>query len=175
MYRIKEIQDKLLNVVGWEQSYNPAEAIAERLTETESGLYFQGAHPLVTLDNMAGNRPGQLGLSIPGLERYKGMESRNRGTIRQRCGGKPLYWVALVDNVAEVPAEGSTFWEKYNILSDYLERLTRNGISTAVQTFTQIRGWIRKQRTYWNGARSLTVRDVLERPNRTHINWLALK
>ena len=69
MYRIKEIQDKLLHVVGWEQSYNPAEAIAERLTETESGLYFQG-------------------LSIPGLERYKGMESRNRGTIRQRCGGQ---------------------------------------------------------------------------------------
>ncbi|MFR8207463.1 MAG: hypothetical protein ACLU99_15015 [Alphaproteobacteria bacterium] len=27
------------------------------------------------------------------------------------AAGKPLYWVALVDNVAEVPAEGSTFWE----------------------------------------------------------------
>ena len=44
MYRIKDIQDKLLHVVGWEQSYNPADAIAERLTETESGLYFQGGN-----------------------------------------------------------------------------------------------------------------------------------
>ena len=65
MYRIKEIQDKLLHVVGWEQSYNPAEAIAERLTETESGLYFQGAHPLVTLDNMAAIVPDNWGFQYP--------------------------------------------------------------------------------------------------------------
>ena len=65
MYRIKEIQDKLLHVVGWEQSYNPAEAIAEQLTETESGLYFQGAHPLVTLDNMAAIVPDNWGYQYP--------------------------------------------------------------------------------------------------------------
>ena len=52
MYRIKEIQDKLLHVVGWEQSYDPAKAIDDNLTQTESGLTFQGAHPLVTLDNV---------------------------------------------------------------------------------------------------------------------------
>lgn len=44
MYRIKEIQDALLHVVGWEQSFDPAKAIDTYLTQTESGLYFQGAH-----------------------------------------------------------------------------------------------------------------------------------
>ena len=41
MYRIKEIQDALLHVCGWEQSYNPKEAIDSDLTQSESGLMFQ--------------------------------------------------------------------------------------------------------------------------------------
>lgn len=117
MYRIKEIQDKLLNVVGWEQSYNPAEAIAERLTETESGLYFQGAHPLVTLDNMAAIVPDNWGFQYPVWNDTKEWKAETVVQYANDAAGKPLYWVALVDNVAEVPAEGSTFWEKYNILS----------------------------------------------------------
>ena len=52
MVRISEIQDRLLSLVGWEQSYNPAEAIDGKLTESESGLYYQGAHPLITLENL---------------------------------------------------------------------------------------------------------------------------
>lgn len=158
MYRIKEIQDKLLHVVGWEQSYNPAEAIAEQLTETESGLYFQGAHPLVTLDNMAAIVPDNWGFQYPVWNDTKEWKAGTVVQYANDAAGKPLYWVALVDNVAEVPAEGSTFWEKYNILSDYLERLTRNGISTAVQTFTQIKGLdketknLLERRTFFDGA-----------------------
>ena len=57
MYRIKEIQDALMHVVGWEQSFDPAKAIDTHLTQTESGLYFQGAHPLLTLYNMAAIMP----------------------------------------------------------------------------------------------------------------------
>ena len=53
MYRLKEIQDALLHVVGWEQSFDPAKAIDTYLTQTESGLYFQGAHPLLTLACLA--------------------------------------------------------------------------------------------------------------------------
>ena len=158
MYRIKDIQDKLLHVVGWEQSYNPADAIAERLTETESGLYFQGAHPLVTLITWRQLCRIIGAINTPfGMIRKNGKPepSYNTQTIRRAI---KKYWRALVNNVAEVPAEGSTFWEPYNILSDYLERLTRNGISTAVQTFTQIKGLDREtknlleRRTFFDGA-----------------------
>ena len=83
MYRIKDIQDKLLHVVGWEQSYNPADAIAERLTETESGLYFQGAHPLVTLDNMAAIVPDNWGYQYPVWNDTKPEPSYNMQTIRR--------------------------------------------------------------------------------------------
>ena len=65
MYRLEEIQDALLHVVGWEQSYDPSKKIDDELTETESGLYFQGAHPLLTLDNVAAIMPDDWGLQYP--------------------------------------------------------------------------------------------------------------
>ena len=49
MYRAKEVEDAMLHVVGWEQEVNPALQIAGCLTESESGLTFQSAHPMCTL------------------------------------------------------------------------------------------------------------------------------
>lgn len=158
MYRIKEIQDKLLHVVGWEQSYNPAEAIAERLTETESGLYFQGAHPLMTLDNMAAIVPDSWGYQYPDWDDTAQYKAGTVVHYANDASGNKLYWEATAENTNEVPAEDSPFWRKYNILSDYLERLTRNGISTAVQTFTQIKQLDKEtknpleRRTFFDGA-----------------------
>ena len=63
MLRLAEIQDKLKQVVGWEQSFDPADLIDDAITETESGLYFQGAHPLVTLENIKSVKPENISLS----------------------------------------------------------------------------------------------------------------
>lgn len=158
MYRIKEIQDALLHVVGWEQSYNPATAIDEALTQTESGLYFQGAHPLLTLANVASIMPDEWGFQYPvwdAITEWKANKVVQYGTDND---GKKLYWVAKLDNVGEEPTDGSLYWGKYNILSDYLERLTRKGIATAIQTFTQIKQLdketrnLLERRTFFDGA-----------------------
>ncbi|MBQ2019257.1 MAG: hypothetical protein IIW53_04800 [Rikenellaceae bacterium] len=103
MIRIKEIQDKLQNLVGWEQ--------ADGTIESESGLTFQMAHPLVTLQN-----------------------------------------------VRSIMPEGAD-------LDEYLERLTRNGIAKAVQTFVQMKRLSREtrslleRRTFFDGAGR--VRDFI--------------
>ena len=52
MIRISAIQEALLHLVGWEQSFDPQQQIDAGLTETESGLTFQQAHPMVTLENI---------------------------------------------------------------------------------------------------------------------------
>ena len=57
MIRLQEIQEALLGVVGWTQNYDPQNQIDNALTESESGLTFQGAHPLVTLENIANIMP----------------------------------------------------------------------------------------------------------------------
>lgn len=132
MVRISEIQDRLLNLVGWEQSYNPAEAIDEKLTESESGLYYQGAHPLVTLENLRAIIPDDFFFQYP---QYSAERAYNVGDkVRQ---GQKVY-VCTEPNVG-VSVENTGYWQPYNYFSDFLERMTRNGIATAVQTFLQIK------------------------------------
>lgn len=158
MIRINEICEALKNVCGWEQSYDPAKAIDDKLTQTESGLYFQGAHPLLTLDNMEAIMPDDWGFQYPAwdaITEWKANKVVQYGTDND---GKKLYWVAKLDNVGEEPTDGSLYWGKYNILSDYLERLTRNGIATAIQTFTQIKQLdketrnLLERRTFFDGS-----------------------
>nr|UWI28238.1 MAG: hypothetical protein [Bacteriophage sp.] len=159
MYRLKEIQDALLHVVGWEQSFDPAKAIDTYLTQTESGLYYQGAHPLLTLDNMAAIMPDDWGYQYP---EWNSRETYSAGTIVQydlNGNDDELYWESIRDNnTNEIPGESVLFWKTYNILSDFLERVTRNGIATAIQTFTQIKQLdketrnLLERRTFFDGA-----------------------
>lgn len=159
MYRIKEILDALLHVCGWEQSYNPKEAIDSDLTRSESGLMFQGAHPLLTLDTMRAIMPDDWGYQYP---EWNSRETYSAGTIvRYDLNGNDdeLYWESIRDNnTNEIPGESVLFWKPYNILSDFLERVTRNGIATAIQTFTQIKQLdketrnLLERRTFFDGA-----------------------
>lgn len=153
MYRLKEIQDALLHVVGWEQSFDPAKAINDDLTQTESGLYFQGAHPLVTLDNIRAIVPDDFVYQYPDWNdttEYKaGAKVKNAGKV----------WIATADNTAEEPSDANPdYWQPYNFVSDYIEKLTRNGIAQMVQTFTQVKGLdketknLLERRTFFDGA-----------------------
>ena len=152
MYRLQEIQKALSKVVGWEQSYNPAEAIDAELTESESGLTFQGAHPLLTLDNMRSIMPDDWGYQYPeweeGTEYKEGDKVRHSGQV----------WIAVQDNVGQEPTEESIYWTAYNILSDFLRKLTNDGITKAVQTFVQVKQLdketrnLMERRTFFDGA-----------------------
>lgn len=158
MIRINEICEALKNVCGWEQSYDPAKAIDDNLTQTESGLYFQGAHPLLTLDNMEAIMPDDWGIQYPIWDALTQWKQNKVVQYGNDTNGNKLFWKAKADNVGEEPTEDSLFWSKYNILSDFLERMTRNGIATAIQTFTQIKQLdketrnLLERRTFFDGA-----------------------
>ena len=158
MIRINEICEALKNVCGWEQSYDPAKAIDDNLTQTESGLYFQGAHPLLTLDNMEAIMPDDWGIQYPVWDALTQWKQNKVVQYGNDTNGNKLFWKAKADNVGEEPTEDSLFWSKYNILSDFLERMTRNGIATAIQTFTQIKQLdketrnLLERRTFFDGA-----------------------
>lgn len=54
MVRAADIQEKLLHLIGWEQNYDTSDfKISDALTVSESGIYFQQIHPLLTLQNMS--------------------------------------------------------------------------------------------------------------------------
>lgn len=175
MIRLKEIQDRLLHLVGWEQDFDPEKAIDKSLTQSESGLYFQNAHPLLTLENVESTAPENFALRYPAWNMIKPYKEGDK----VRHNGRT--WVAKKDNQNVEPAasdfnkdydadfggKASGTWAKYNYLSDYVERLTRSGIAKAIQTFLQIKQLKQETRdlfdrkTFFDGAARLqaTVRS----------------
>lgn len=129
MYRLKEIQDSLMHVVGWEQNIDPSKEIKTELIETESGLYFQGAHPLMTINNIQSIMPEDWNLQ------YKLWDINKAYLVGDKVKNLNVIYIAKVNNVGSEPTLTNTDWDKYNMLSDYLERETRKGISTVVQNF----------------------------------------
>lgn len=164
MYRIKEIQNKLMHVVGWEQAFDPAKSIDRDLTRTESGLTFQGAHPLLTLDNVRSIMPDDWGFQYPDWNIIREFKTGDRVKHNN------IIWIAQQDNQNEEPTAsdfnndfsrddyGNPFWKPYNELSDYLRKLTKDGIAKMVQTFIQIKGLneetknLLEQTTFFDGA-----------------------
>lgn len=144
MIRLHDIDNALMHVVGWQQDYNPNQQIDADLCQSESGLTFQGAHPLCTLANVRAIMPDDFFFSYPAWNEHRpylaGAKVRHNTKV----------WIAKLDNTGVEPAEGAT-WAEYNMLSDFIHNLTVNGIHTAVQTFIQ-----EKQLTK-------ETRDLLER------------
>lgn len=155
MIRLDEIQKALLPLVGWEQDYNPERQIDAALCRSESGLTFQGAHPLVTLANIRAIMPDDYLFSYPVWNQIvtykKGAKVRHGGIV----------WVANEDNTGTEP-KASDFngdfnndfgtvsagaWVKYNMVSDFVLQLTKNGINTVIQQFLEQKQLMQETRT----------------------------
>ena len=169
MIRLQDIQTALLPVVGWEQDYNPEKQIDNELCRSESGLTFQGAHPLCTLENVRAIMPDDFLFNYPEWNQIK---TYKKGTKVRRNG---LVWIANYDNTGIPPAandfnkdfnndfgsELAGAWVRYNMVSDYVRRLTVNGINTAVQSFIQEKQLrqetrdLMERRTFFDGAARL--------------------
>lgn len=157
MYRIADIQNALMSVVGWHQDYNPAQYIDDRLTRSDSGLYFQDAHPLLTLENIRRIMPENF------VYQYPKWNDKTEFAVGDKVQHDNEIYIATADNVGETPSADSSYWAAYNFVSDYLEHLMRNGIATAIQTFTQIKGLqqetrsLLERRVFFDGAARLTA------------------
>ena len=157
MIRIEQIQEALMHLVGWEQSYDPQGQIADALTETESGLTFQQAHPMVTLENIKAIMPEQFMYQYPAWD--KDTEYGNGDKVSK--DGK--VWESKEDhNENNTPAEGSEYWKEYDFVSVWLERLTCSAIAKTVQTFLQQKSLLRESKnllerhSLFDGAGRLT-------------------
>ena len=153
MIRLNEIQTALLPVVGWQQDYNPQNQIDNALCQSESGLTYQGAHPLVTLENIRNIMPDDYLYRYPEWvagQYAKGSKVRHNGVV----------WIATATVVLadDAPGEAGSPWAEYNMVSDYVHQLTVNGINTAVQMFIQEKQLqketqnLLERRTFFDGA-----------------------
>lgn len=151
MIRINDIQESLLHLVGWEQSISDKNKISDDLTQTDSGLYFQNAHSLLTLQNIRSCMPDEFQLQYP---EWKATEIYAKGD-------KVIYndklYIATATNQNETPTTLLS-WAIYDVFSDYILRLTKAGISTMVQNFLTEKQISREtknlleRRTFFDGA-----------------------
>lgn len=163
MVRINDIQRELGKVVGWRQAFDPSQYVDGALTRSESGLYFQDAHPLMTIENMAAIMPDNYGMQYPAWDATKNYVTGAKVTH----GG--WVWKAKQDNVNQQPQSsdfngdfsadyGNAYWVAWNPLTDFLQSMTEAGIAQAVQTFIQQKQLksetrdLMERRTFFDGA-----------------------
>lgn len=171
MFRLKEIDDALLPLVGWQQAYNPEEQIDANLCVSESGLTFQGAHPLCTLNGIRSIMPDDYILNYPEwniLVPYKvGKKVRHNDRV----------WICNIANTGLEPklsdfnkdfnndfgSDIAGAWVVYNMASDYIRNMTIEGINAVVQQFimqkqlTKETRNLLERRTFFDGAARLAA------------------
>lgn len=155
MIRIADIQNALLPLVGWHQDYDPQQQIDETLTHSESGLYYQDAHPLMTLQNIRSIMPDGFKFQY---EEWNAEREYVKGEKRRY---NDLVYKAVEDNTGQQP-DSSEAWEVFDMVSDFITQQTLSGIAQTVQTFLQIKGLLKEskslleRRTFFDGAGRLT-------------------
>lgn len=130
MVRANDIQDKLLHLIGWEQNYDASDLkISDTLTVSESGLYFQQIHPLLTLQNIAYIAPDFKNMTF---EDYNTKKSYSKGNVVKY--DEKLY-KALQKALNKQPDIESEYWVEANPFSEWLESKTKASIQKAIARY----------------------------------------
>ena len=134
MIRIADIQDKMLHLVGWKQSYDLSDImLSSNLTQTESGMYFQQIHPLLTLDNLRSIAPDFQNYNWQVHDANKAYKSGEVVRVDDSL------YKALQDVPAETDILDSEYWTETNPFSEWLEEKTKASIVKLVNKFINVK------------------------------------
>ena len=130
MVRANDIQEKLLHLIGWEQNYDTSDLkISDALTVSESGLYFQQIHPLLTLQNMSCIAPDFKNITFP---EYDPEKEYSKGNVVDYQGTQ---YKALQKAQGKQPDIESEYWVETNLFSEWLESKTKASIQKAIARY----------------------------------------
>lgn len=134
MVRIADIQDKMLHLVGWKQSYDLSDImLSSNLTQTESGVYFQQIHPLLTLDNLRSIAPDFQNFNWQVHDANKAYKSGEVVRVDDSL------YKAIQDVPAETDILDSEYWTETNPFSEWLEEKTKASIVKLVNKFINMK------------------------------------
>lgn len=130
MVRASDIQEKLLHLIGWGQNYDTSDLkISDALTVSESGLYFQQIHPLLTLQNMSCIAPDFKNITFP---EYNSEKEYSKGNVVDYQGTQ---YKALQKAQGKQPDIESEYWVETNLFSEWLESKTKASIQKAIARY----------------------------------------
>ena len=132
MIRVEEVQNSLLPLIGWEQNHDTSEIkLSESLTRSESGLYYQQAHPLLTLKNLDSIAPDFKNYAYLDYDSAKTFKKGNVVKIDE------ILYKAKQSVVGISPQDDTLgeYWDETNPFSEWLESKTRASIQKAITRF----------------------------------------
>lgn len=133
MIRINDILDMLCGLVGWRQAYDTSTlAISEPLTQSESGLYYQDCHPLLTLTNMVSLAPDFANTRWQGYDPQAPYKAGNVVSASDK-----LYKAKQDVPAGNDPADDTehVYWDTTSPFSEWLEAKTRAYVQKAVTRY----------------------------------------
>lgn len=134
MIRIADIQDKLFHLVGWKQNYDLSNiTLSDNLTQTESGMYFQQIHPLLTLDNLQSIAPDFQNYNWQVYDTNKAYKSGEVVQIEDSL------YKAIQDVPVKTSISDTSYWVKTNPFSEWLEDKTKASIVKLVNKFINMK------------------------------------
>ena len=142
MLRAKYIQDSLLGLVGWKQTddANPDLLLSSNLLGSESGLYYQQAHPLLTLNNMASIAPDFSDYTKPEYDSTLTYLKGQVVKVDTTTGVIVAKYFKAIEDVPTNMKPGVTdgwpnYWIETSPFSEWLEDKTRATIYKAIYQY----------------------------------------
>lgn len=119
-----------MHIIGWRQSYDANDGvISEALTQSESGLYYQDAHPLLTLQNLQSIAPDFSNISYPA---HSTEETYAKGVVVTDNDKHYKSLKAVPENIQITDTE---YWIETNPFSEWLETKTKACITKAISCY----------------------------------------
>ena len=131
MYDIDTIKKEFLNLVGWKQNPDPAGMqLDAELLLSNSGIFFQEQHPLITHDNLVASAPlFDRRVHNP----YNAATAYVVGNIV--IDASQLY-ISIQDGTGQ-PTSDISYWKIYNPYSQWVKELTEEGIMRAINDWME--------------------------------------
>lgn len=134
MIRIKDLNEQLLHLVGWQQSYDTSEVkLSDNLTQSESGMYFQQVHPLLTLPNLMSIAPDFKNTNFPEHDANSPYKEGVVVTLEDR------YYKSIKDVPVNTEITNDEFWIETNLFSEWLEDKTKASIIKLINKFINMK------------------------------------
>lgn len=133
MIRVTDILDKLCSMIGWHQSYDTSSfVIADKLTESETGMYYQDAHPLLTLTNLASLAPD---FANTNWQEYSETADYAAGNVVKASDNKLYKSKDATTGVDPTTDSEHIHWGLTDPFSEWLEAKTRAFVQKAITRY----------------------------------------
>lgn len=134
MIRINDLTEQMLHLVGWQQSYDTSEvSVSDNLTQSESGMFFQQIHPLLTLQNLLSIAPDFKNTKYP-THNVNGVYKK--GIIVKL---EDRLYKSIKDVPQNIDILNSEYWIETNLFSEWLENKTKASIIKLITKFINMK------------------------------------